>query len=81
MGIEPIHDGNSNDTKVMKIISLPSQCDRALSDIIETEQHSIVVYCIQANPLVPTIPKIQTKKTSILKQMLKFQNWLYQRNG
>ena len=31
MGIEPIHDGNGNDTKIMKIMPLPSQCEQALT--------------------------------------------------
>ena len=30
MGIEPIHDGNGNNTKIMKIMPLPSQCELAL---------------------------------------------------
>ena len=31
MGIEPIHDGNGNDTKIIKIMPLPLQCERSLT--------------------------------------------------
>ena len=29
MGIEPINDGNGNDTKIIKTMPLPPQCERA----------------------------------------------------
>ena len=34
MGIEPIHDGNGNNTKIMKIMPLPSQCERAFKTVL-----------------------------------------------
>ena len=31
MGIEPIHDGNGNNTKIIKIMPLPLQCEQSLT--------------------------------------------------
>ena len=69
MSIEPIYDGNSNDTKIKKIMPLPSLCDRALdlSDIIETEQHSIVSREIHKYQQYHKL-QVRQEKTSILKQ-------------
>ena len=40
MGIEPIHNGN--DTKIMKIMPLSSQCERAFSDLNKQQQRHLV---------------------------------------
>ena len=44
MGIEPIHDGNGNDIKIMKIVPLLSQCEwvlRLVSTVTTTTTESI----------------------------------------
>ena len=42
MGIEPIHDGNGNDSKIIKIMPLPLQYERAFKST-ESELQSVCV--------------------------------------
>ena len=44
MGFEPIHDGNGNDTKIMKIMLLPSQCERALNVVRDVYQLDLFIF-------------------------------------
>ena len=57
MGIELIHDGKGNDTKIMNIMLLPSQCER--------DFRGVFISHMWLNPIL-TMPTVVIRSTPLL---------------